>query len=304
MAELREVNGDRSCVLEPEHLVGRGSQCALRLTPSYVSAQHAVIRWNGRAWELIDRGSRNGTRVNGEPVEAGRSHKLARGAVIAFGDPKELWRLAEAGEPEVMVVALDSGGALLASDGIIALPSSDEPVCTIYRDVESRWKLEMADGSVVVLEDGATFSVAARTYRFRCPFSLDATAAVVRPDAPAPALCFTVSSDEEFVELSLEYPHRTVKLGSRSHNYLLLTLARARLADRDAGVPEASCGWTDKEQLADDLRVAPPQVDGEIFRIRKHFIERCRDEAALVIERRPRTKQIRLGFPSIRITKA
>ena len=73
MAELREESGERSCILMAEHLIGRGPQCALRLTPKYVSTQHAVIRWSGNGWELIDRASRNGTRLNGETVEPGRA---------------------------------------------------------------------------------------------------------------------------------------------------------------------------------------------------------------------------------------
>src|SRR5688572_8838092 len=58
MAELREESGERCCTLMAEHLIGRGPQCALRLDPKYVSTQHAVIRWSGNGWELIDRASR------------------------------------------------------------------------------------------------------------------------------------------------------------------------------------------------------------------------------------------------------
>ncbi|MEI9953495.1 MAG: FHA domain-containing protein [Pseudomonadota bacterium] len=47
MAQLREMNGVRAAVLQPEHLVGRSPQCTLQLVPGYVSAQHALIRWNG-----------------------------------------------------------------------------------------------------------------------------------------------------------------------------------------------------------------------------------------------------------------
>ena len=55
---------------------------------------------------------------------------------------------------------------------------------------------------------------------------------------------------EDFVELALEYPERRVALGSRSHNYLMLTLARQWLSDRAANLPQASCGWMDKDELA------------------------------------------------------
>jgi hypothetical protein len=112
-----------------------------------------------------------------------------------------------------------------------------------------------------------------------------------------------VSSDEDFVELSLEYPGRRVALGSRSHNYLMLTLARQKLADLAASLPEASCGWMDKDELADGFKMTPQQVDGEVFRIRKHFMQHGLPESTTVIERRPRTKQIRLGLSRVRIDR-
>ncbi|HEY6078750.1 MAG TPA: FHA domain-containing protein, partial [Polyangiaceae bacterium] len=73
MAELRRTDGTRSCLLMNEHLIGRGPQCALRLSAAYVSTQHALIRWDGHAWELLDRGSRNGTLLNGSLLEPGRA---------------------------------------------------------------------------------------------------------------------------------------------------------------------------------------------------------------------------------------
>lgn len=61
MAELHSSDGGTRRVLLSQHLVGRSPECALRLTRSYVSAQHALIRWHERSWEVLDRGSRNGT---------------------------------------------------------------------------------------------------------------------------------------------------------------------------------------------------------------------------------------------------
>src|SRR5947208_16511878 len=109
MAELRRADGTRSCLLMTEHLVGRGPQCALRLTGGYVSTQHALIRWDGFGWELLDRGSRNGTQLNGAAVEPGRAYRLLKDAVVTFGHADERWLLADAGEPQTMAVALDSG---------------------------------------------------------------------------------------------------------------------------------------------------------------------------------------------------
>src|SRR5690606_36521699 len=129
MAKLAEIDGERSCWLEPEHLVGRGPQCALRLSRTHVSSQHALIRYNGEGWEIVDRGSRNGTRLNGETLESGRAYPLSPGDRIEFGHPSEAWTLRESAPPDVMVVGLETRAELLGTDGIIGVPSNDEPLC-------------------------------------------------------------------------------------------------------------------------------------------------------------------------------
>jgi pSer/pThr/pTyr-binding forkhead associated (FHA) protein len=303
MAELQEASGTRRCVLTPEHLIGRGPQCALRLSGNYVSSQHAVIRWFGHGWELLDRGSRNGTQLNGVPVEPGRAYRLSKGAVITFGHQQERWVLSDIGEPQVMVVALDSGEARVEHLGMIGIPSNENPECTVFLDVDGAWKLEDADGALLELHDSQSFEARGQQYRFSRPSSNDLTESAEPTTGELATLHFVVSSDEDFVELTLDYHNRSVALGSRAHNYLLLTLARHKLAELSAGVPEASSGWMDKDELASGLRITPPQVDGEIFRIRKHFASHGLQESTTIIERRARTKQIRLGLGRVLVDR-
>jgi FHA domain len=305
MAKLLEESSKRSCVLLPEHLIGRGPQCALRLAEkNYVSSQHAVVRWAGNSWEALDRGSRNGTRLDGASLEPGRAYRLAKGSVLSFGHPDERWALSDASEPQVMALALDTGEAHFEHLGMIGVPSNENPSCTLFQDTDGAWKLEDADGSVHVLRDGQTFESDGQRFAFSRPSSSDLTAGVdPAANAEPPTLQFLVSSDEDFVELTLQYDKRSVALGSRGHNYLLLTLARQRLADSANNVPVGSSGWMDKEQLAEGLRITPQLIDGEIFRIRKHFASHGLVEAATIIERRARTRQIRLGLSRVRVER-
>lgn len=305
MAKLLEESSKRARVLLPEHLIGRGPQCALRLAEkNYISSQHAVVRWAGNGWEALDRGSRNGTRLDGAPLEPGRAYRLSKGSVLSFGHPDERWTLSDADEPKVMALALDTGEAHFEHLGMIGVPSNENPDCTLFQDTDSAWKLEDADGSVHALHDGQIFESNGQRYAFSHPSASDMTAGV-DPDSAGepPTLQFLVSSDEDFVELALLYDKRSVALGSRGHNYLLLTLARQRLADAANNVPASSSGWMDKEQLADGLRITPQLIDGEIFRIRKHFASHGLPEAAIIIERRARTRQIRLGLSRVRVER-
>jgi hypothetical protein len=92
-----------------------------------------------------------------------------------------------------------------------------------------------------------------------------------------------------------------VDLGSRSHNYLLLTLARARSEDRKNSVPEAACGWVHQEDLLSALHIPATQLNIDVFRIRQQFAKVGLPGVANVVERRPRSKQLRLGIPSFEI---
>lgn len=303
MAELRATNGRERRLLLSQHLVGRAADCALRLGGSYVSAQHALIRWQHRTWEILDRGSRNGTRLDGVALEPGRPYRLHAGATITFGHPDESWVMADVEPPQTMAVDLASGEAVLAADGLLALPSASAPECTLLLHADS-WRLEGADGGLRPIADGAIIECGGRRYRFCAPLSSEATASVLQPaDGRAPGLHFAVSSDEEFVELFLCYDERRLPLGSRGHNYLLLTLARAYLKDCAAGAPAESSGWVDKDELARGLGMTPQQIDGEVFRIRKHFSQHGLGEAVTIIERRPRTKQIRLGIRRVTVER-
>jgi hypothetical protein len=304
LGELRRSNGADVRRLLNQHLVGRGPECALRLQDKNVSSQHALVRWQGGAWEVVDRGSLNGTQLDGERLEPGRPTRLKKGAVLTFGHRDECWVLADASGPEVMAIALDDGSVSPGAQGLIGLPPGDEPELTLYRDRDGVWRAETAEGGDRLLADGETLTAGGRDFRFCLPNAAEATAAAGSNSAlEEPVLHFAVSLSEEFVELKLEANQRVVSLGSRAHNYLLLTLARRELADAQAGLPAAECGWMDKDELADGLRMTPQQIDGEVFRIRKHFASKGLSLSADIVERRPRTKQIRLGVRKVSIER-
>jgi hypothetical protein len=112
-------------------------------------------------------------------------------------------------------------------------------------------------------------------------------------------LFLSVSRDEEYVHLKMQCGDQEFDMGARRHNYLLLTLARRRLADAASGLPDSSCGWIDQGDVAHDPTMAPPQLSIDTFRIREQFGKVGVLDAAGIIQRRPR--QIRVGTPQITI---
>lgn len=301
MGRLRERDSDRSCDLEPEHLVGRSPRSSLVLEHELVSSQHAVLRWTGTEWTLRDLGSRNGTFISGMRITRA-PHPVPAGAKVCFGSTDVEWELIDATEPRPLLVSLEDGSSLHIDGEVVALPSPDNPLVTIFRARNGAWLLEQAAGTRPLGTDD-TFEVAGRRWRFRSATFLMRTTVAASEEAEAPKLIFSVSSDEEHVELFAELGDERIALGTSPRYYLLLTLARQRVADRAQGMPETSCGWMHHEDLQKALALGQQHLNIDVFRIRRQLAERNLPSGATVIERRIRTRQLRLGWGRFEIRR-
>jgi hypothetical protein len=307
MAILRDVASGKMRVVEPEHIFGRAPTSSVRIEAGYVSAQHASIRWTRGHWVLRDLGSRNGTYLNGERLPMGEERQVSAGMQLSFGKPNEnAWELVDDGTPAVMAVPIEGGEPVLMVGELLAVPSSDDPQVTIYRGHDVPWLLERADEVTTAITNLQTFVVSGQNWRFCCPELIcDTTLATAQHDLEMRhlQLLFSVSRDEEHVALRMTCGGRTFDMGSRSHNYLLLTLARRRIEDTTHGVDETSCGWVYQEDLTRGLDVGPPQLHLDVFRLRQQFGSLGVLDAANVIERRPRTRQLRIGTAHLSIVR-
>jgi hypothetical protein len=311
MASLRHVSTGKTHLLEPHHVVGRGLTCNLRLTPVYVSAQHAELRWVQHRWELRDLASRNGTFLNGERLKAGEEYAAGKGARVAFGSLDEQWELVDAFAPPVMAVPVDGGEPVAMEGELLALPSGEDPAVTIYRAEPGPggglggWLREDSNHSVVPIANLQVFSCGGRSWKFCCtedtstyrfPFATEVALRHVH-------LVFRVSRDEETVHVQMHVGDRSIDLGARAHNYLLVMLARQRLKDREDGHPETACGWIDYEDFSHDPRMVPQQVSIDVFRLRKQFAGAEVIDAAGIVERRPMTRQLRIGVEKLTVIR-
>jgi len=305
MGAIRDNRLGVTYELEHEHLVGRAPRAALRLQQKHVSAQHAIVRYHAETWCVRDLGSLNGTFVDCMRLKPGEERTLEVGAKIAFGRLEQDWEFVDDSPPRAMVVPVDGASPIVAEGDFIAVPSSQDPVATIFRNVEGSWILEQSD-SVGPITNQQTFEVDHRAFKFTCPEDICKTS-LADPLGDLEVrhlhLAFSVSRDEEHVELRVTCGPRSFDLGARNHNYLLLLLARKRIEDARDGTSENSCGWLYQEDLVRYLKVEPTQLNIDVFRIRKQFSMIGVEDAATILERRVRTRQVRLGASRLTIVQ-
>jgi pSer/pThr/pTyr-binding forkhead associated (FHA) protein len=95
----------------PRCTVGRDMANAVQLADPKVSKQHAVLTYEYPAWSIEDLKSRNGTLLNGEPVQKA---KLEYGDRLTFGDTTLHFEFVEEGEAWVPSILID--GSHIATD--------------------------------------------------------------------------------------------------------------------------------------------------------------------------------------------
>jgi len=77
-------------IFKDQNIIGRGEECHIRLDDSFASELHAIVAEKDGVFHIWDLGSKNGTRMNGEPL-LGHS-ELADGDAIEIGKTKLVFK--------------------------------------------------------------------------------------------------------------------------------------------------------------------------------------------------------------------
>lgn len=290
--------------LSPRHLLGRAPNCQLRIREPRVSGFHAELLWDGRSWRLQDLGSRNGTTLGERRLAVGEQVELTRGAELTLAG-RVSFRLVDDSAPSLIATSPD-GETRTAEDGLLVLPSEESPELTLYMELDGRWVVESSSGSAE-LEGEQTLFAGGKPWRVSLPNTLPETREIDNERRiHAFSHRFFVSRDGEHIELSLVSPagNESVRIEPRAHLALLLVLARVRLEDAEAGLPESEHGWVHREDLPRKLGVEPHLPNLWIHRARKQLAKLGFRDAATVIERRANGTQLRLSVRRIEIADA
>lgn len=297
---LLEDNTGTLTALRTRHLIGRSRAMHTVIAQPEVSGQHAVLSWVGHHWVVRDLGSRNGTLINGTPIEAGLDVALKVGDQLRFGESPQILTLSSDAPPAPF--AIGEGQHAMGEGQLLALPSVDDPVALIQFEGQDGWTLS-TEAETRPVRDGEVLEVRGKRWTLALPENLAPTADLgSRPRLLKDlTLHLSVSPDEEFVAVQVILPEATHTLPARAHHYLLLVLARLRLRDKEAGHSPQQQGWIYNDRLQQMLKASANRVNLSIFRLRREMEALEVLDAQDLVERRTTTQQLRLGVDQIRI---
>jgi len=299
----RNPGAERRFALGSRCLLGRHPACDLRIDNPRVSGEHASLHWIGDRWELRDLGSRNGTFVDGRRLGAGERTVLAPGATFTLGG-EHAFLLEDPSPPVASARHVTRGELRTATEGLLVLPDDDHPEVSIFENASGQWVAEEGDETRVVA-DRSVVVADGEGWIIDLPSASGSTstweAGALLPTLESVSLHFAVSRDEEHIEITVAHAAGAIPLAVRTHHYLLLTLARAVLADETASPAER--GWVDRELLCRMLGADSRRLNVDVFRVRRQVAALGIHGAAGIIARRPGTGQLRLGTARVEVTK-
>lgn len=301
MGTLKQSGDGQTLELEAETTVGRSPRSTFRLCHLFVSGQHACVRWSGEGWHIRDLGSRNGTWVDGQRVPEGGHAKLRLNSQVCFGNLDETWRLVDDAPPRPMLRPLLGGRPIVVSLAPASLPSEDNTQASVF----------LKDGSVMVetesetrvLGNGEVCAIGGGVYTASLPQIEGPTehAAAVCLRVGNSQLCMRPSLHEEHVGASITVAGEPRELRARLHNHLLLLLVRQRLADQADSVPPGEEGWLGADEVCRRLRIDRTQLATAVYRIRRQFATVGLEDPANIVQRRPDSRELRVGVRNVSI---
>jgi len=304
MATIEHVLTKKSIYLNSQHIFGRSPHSSTQLEAKDVSKSHATIYWQGGQWHIKDH-SRNGTVVNGNFLH-NNVDKLVQRQTIQFGkEASTQWKVVDITPPLNYLESLGGSYQIIPLESYYALPNEDNPQIAFYCTADRQWKAERG-GETIEPEHNQIFVCDGVEWRFVKNELVDETVDYGRIKENA-WFEFTLSADQEKVMVKIVVNQLEMDLGERSYNYMLLSLARKRQEDINAGVESKEQGWQHIENLTHEMskeelkEVDQYNLNLRIHRLRKGLqkLKPHGSQFINIIERRK--GEIRFAHPKIKI---
>lgn len=302
MGTLFWKTSNKHVPLRTHALLGRHAKCDICIDAPKVSGEHASLHWTNDAWELRDLGSRNGTFIEGRRLKPGDRVVLETGQSFSLSRQSAEFELVDASGPGAVAINLHTNTPLLSEEGLLALPDDQHPLVTVFVSSDGEWMIENADTLRPAIAN-EILDIDGNKYRLELPILENETlqSGIGPPRLDSIAIRFAVTPDEEHVETTVIIAGHAKRLRERTFHYLLVTLARAWLADE--GAPNSMRGWVNRDELCRGLEMDAMILCTEIYRARKQFAALGIQGAAGLIHRRASPYELRIGVPNVEVVK-
>ncbi|CCQ11754.1 FHA domain containing protein [Pseudoalteromonas luteoviolacea B = ATCC 29581] len=277
MAYLIDENRLEKIYLKSYHTIGRQKVSVDTIIDKpTISRHHAIIELTDGKWLLRDV-STNGVWLNDKKIDKNLNYTLSINDKIDF---------ANLGDNSFVVGNLETNCRYLISqsspqqvieiDDQTVIPNEQDPSHIIYHDkIINYWFFEdLNTNDRQALFDGGMVRALGTQWLYICSTEHQATEIMKTDIDVAPcSMKFNVSQDEENTQLSLLVNNIEYDLGTRTHHYLLLLLARRRIEDKEANIESSLQGWQYREQIAKDLGIQMNHMNIMLHRARKQFAD-------------------------------
>ncbi len=286
-------------------LVGRAAYCGVVLNDPRVSAEHASVYFDKGTWFLRDLASTNGTFLDGVKVDLGRKHALVPGALLGFGAPNPAFRFLNDDAPRMRLRNYATGTKLEPTLGLVVLPNEDQPLVTVFQGLDGWY--EEREGVIRLLSDFDELIVEGAHWVVEVPppGAEMAQTGLARVGGWATFddlfLRFDVSRDRESIVLQIIAGTDSRGITNRAYHELLLVLAEARLEAIAAAIPEPDQGWLHTDELCRRIGGDISKVNVDVFRARQQLDQLGVVESHRIVQRRPITRQVRIGTACVAI---
>lgn len=298
MGVICELDTGREFPLAARSLVGRASQCHIRLDAGFVSREHASIEYLDGRYYIKDL-SVNGIEVGGRLVERGELVALRCGVKVALGHGHGAPRLElrEDGAPLLVAHELDSRRVISVPQGrVLRLPLEGdvlEPAGCVEIGYDEQLGaflfLGVGSDSVSQIRNEQILRVGSSLWMIHLPSDDSRTSSASDFPVDLGSATLKLVTDESFEAVEVRVlPHaadahairgaeRTIVSRSR-YAETLLALALKKRDDLAAGVPEHNAGWLTNDALIGKVG-SLPGADGNLPYLHPYRLKRLFEAA-------------------------
>jgi hypothetical protein len=310
MARIEHLDSQEDVELRACHTFGRRSDLVDSVIQEpEISKIHALIEYKSSQWFIKDV-SKNGTWLNGKKLTPAQPVKIKQGDKWSFSPKiKQQWCMSDDSEPNNKLFCVNDNQPPIVLSNYTLLPDEENPVAAVYfQALDNTWRLEYSDsnedGNYIDLSHNSTFFLNNTLWKVFFTETIYPTVEFQSIEhKPVIEFVFTVSQDEETITIDIESEYGCFSLGERSHNELILYLARLRKQHDNNSVPETEQGWCTKGLLSRELGLDENHINIYTYRARKQLSVIADNQITpdSLFERR--RGQIRLGSKNIVINK-